>query len=1227
MLRQRSTLAVARARRPRLLPRGVLAVFVVLVLAALVLMYPYRVLLDRVLHDTRGDQLTVDYLRAMLRTDPNNADVRLMLARQWLGRNEFAAARSVLTPLLAGPAARQVEARLLLWEVAEQEWRRLADGDPQREAVRRSLLQELHQLARLPLTELDRFELAVRGLELGDRAFALAIYRDLREGQLPPDWFLSQSRLYLGQGEYEAAAEVLMIARHRERAPAAARRLFFAAVDALRQSGRVADALALAERELGALGNEVEALEYMTRLALAAGRPDIAAKYARRMLKLTLLEQMRQLARLHPAGDAAVQLRPVSLEAAPAPMTPGPQAPFDDRRYTLGYEVFLANRELDAAWRVAASAVRQMPESAAWRQRLAQVSEWSGRADEALRQWRWLAERGSSAAATDALLRLAPGLFDDEALVLGLRQRISTQPGDPRLLGALVDAYERMGDPEAAIAFLRARARQQPDRNTLQALADVAERAADPPLAIATLREMDQRFGPDATRAFRRSGFHLLRGELNAAYEALVAAQALVPASEVNYWRRLARVALMLQRDQSAEAAYARLIEGGTAAPADYDVLVELLAGEEPARAGDLAAQAWKLYPSLSRLLRTLDLWAASAAWGKIGRLLGELDSASLAQAETDVRFLRLRARYLRETGRSAAALADLRRVLVLASGDADAREAYLWQLVDRREHHTLRRLLARHEANWAREPALHDALAAAWLSLSRPRLALERYLTPRVAAHRGDFLWMMNLADAYDQDQQTDRAWRLRAALWRTRRNVAPEDAPLPEAARRVAWVRLANSLRPGDPALAALRELLRLDTAAGQPADAASKELVLAWYQDQGLPEAVRQYLWARYARHAQLPLWAQMSAALNSGDEATAAALFERWGSAVSRYDQITVARNLGDDAFAASLAFDAQTQQRDDEALQQQLEELLPRRATRPMIEVEAGHFDTWREVTERYSLATQVTPALRLSAVLGSTQRQFDERALALPDSRAATLALAWRTDTGEVQLDAGAHRAAKDWASLGMSQRWKLRQDVDLGWKLAWREPAIESLALRSVGWRDTLAGEAGLALTAADRLNVQIEWHRYAAQDAQALGEGRLLSLNFSHAFRRQARDLFGEAYVTHFRSQVADSVPQGEVAGLSVAGLLPQGYDLVGARLRSDTRFANDYTRGWRLYGSAGVSWNSESGTGFDLALGAAGGVFGADHLALDLRREQGQTANITSSTVLGLRYWIDF
>jgi polysaccharide biosynthesis protein PelB len=80
MLRQRSRLTVAAAERPRLIPPTTLVVFTALVGMLLVAGYPYRILVERVVNDQQGDELTLAYLRNLLRTDANNPELIFRLA-------------------------------------------------------------------------------------------------------------------------------------------------------------------------------------------------------------------------------------------------------------------------------------------------------------------------------------------------------------------------------------------------------------------------------------------------------------------------------------------------------------------------------------------------------------------------------------------------------------------------------------------------------------------------------------------------------------------------------------------------------------------------------------------------------------------------------------------------------------------------------------------------------------------------------------------------------------------------------------------------------------------------------------------------------------------------------------------------------------------------------------------------------------------------------------------
>ncbi|WP_201503212.1 hypothetical protein, partial [Escherichia coli] len=131
--------------------------------------------------------------------------------------------------------------------------------------------------------------------------------------------------------------------------------------------------------------------------------------------------------------------------------------------------------------------VQARPDDMAWRERLAQVSEWSQRPGVALQNWLVVAQRTQKEAAWQAVLRIAPGQFDDTALVQGIRFQLRQRPDDAALIRQLVAAYERIGEPQPAIDYLRQHARTP---ETVELLAQLAERAGQPTLALETWRRL-----------------------------------------------------------------------------------------------------------------------------------------------------------------------------------------------------------------------------------------------------------------------------------------------------------------------------------------------------------------------------------------------------------------------------------------------------------------------------------------------------------------------------------------------------------------------------------------------------------------------------------------------------------------------------------------------------------------------------------------------------------------
>lgn len=1240
MLRQRSILAVAAAKRPRLIPPLVLGAFTLLVAVSLVLMFPFRVLMDQVLNDRRGDDLTLAYLHNLLRTEPGNLELALRLAQQQLERENFASMRLNLREALASEREQdRIAARVLLWKAAERQWRNEEPGSARRKDMERGVLSELAELAKLQLDELTQVEVAERALDLGDGALALRLFQTLgRNGTMfDADWFGERGRIMQGRGEQEAAMQLFMIARGRAVGVAARRAYFVATVRVLVAADRPANALELAEQQLGDLQSDLDSLIFMVELARSANRPDVAARYARAMLRLSLLEVLHQLV----LGDASgARVRHVADRPAAAGE---PGLPFDDRVYTLGYEAFLGNRDLDDAYRVAESAVRQAPQNTAWRRRLAQVAEWTARPEQALVHWRWLAEHGTGGGlerdeAVQALLRLAPGLFDDRALQIGLSYQVSRDPTDVRLLAALVDTYERLGEPEQGLAMLQRVVLAHPRREPMQALAELAERAARPELAIATLRQMDKRFGIALDRAMRLAALLIGQGAMGEAQTALLAARPLAGAGDVAFWRRLGALSMRLQEDASAVDAYSRLVRLESAALDDFDSLVSLLADDDPAQAGDLAMRAAQRFDSWPHVLRALDLYAQAGMPERSRRVFAGLDQRWHARAENDARFLALRAAYWRGQGRHASALADYQRWLALEPRNTDAREGLLWLLIDSHQIEALKALLATQEALWALDVRLHDALAAAWQTLSLPRNALVRYLSPRLAQHRGDFLWLMNYADALEQDQQGELAWRLRQKLWLERPRSA--QANIVETARREAKARLLLSRSPGEHALAALRDVLRLDRAAGADKGGVADELALGWLLAQNESEAARGYLWARYAGQISRPQWAAIAVALANRDATAAGELLERRGSALPRHDAVSAAQLANAPALAADLAFESQSWQRDDEALQQQLQDVLLDQADQGGVELEQRSSDGWVEKELRLQSQTRLTPALHLWLDLGGMDRSVQRDLRQAPNERYAELALTQREGAYATRLGLGWRDSFAGWMPLSLSQTLAVHGTWDLNMLLGWRQPATESLTLRALGWRDVAGFDSTYRFSAEDRLALAWQGARYATQNGIGLGIGWRTDLSLSHSFRRETRESSAEIFWSHNRfnarsslaaSPALDSVA-ARIAGNGsaaerVAGLLPRGYDLYGVRWATETGLQRRYTRALRPYGSIALTYNSDSGAGFSIGAGLATSVFGADHLALGFSTEKGGGSMARRSTFFGVNYWMAY
>ncbi|MFN3544343.1 MAG: tetratricopeptide repeat protein [Thiobacillus sp.] len=1242
------------------------------VLLTLVAVFPFKRLSEQLLHADLNQALAERYIIVLLKTDPGNADLRLTLIRQLIRNGKLDEAAAWLETVRAGDRGTDYEIARLELQLARV--RQLPRDDPN---TRQSILETLAQLATASLGPQQLDELGDMAAALHDAALALRFYRRLARTDAGMDSrvLASKGETLLGLGQYRLAAELYFLAQENARRADERLRLLLRGVRILQAGGLLKEAVAEGEQRGGEFMQQRDYLVFMIRLALAANDPAAADRFSRRLLSISWLEKLRLA--------AMPQFRPVALgggserlEVAPAllPRT------FDEEVYSLAWQAFLANRNLKDAWRVAASAVKQQPDSLLWRERLAQVSEWTQRPREALDAWLWLARKTNAEQAWQGVLRLAPGLFDYDALLQAYRHEVASGRGNPALWQRIAESYEYLGDARAGLAYLEQLLARRRDPELLRIIAGMAQRLGDAERALSALQEV-RRLGRDSEDlAVREAVLHVSAGRLEAAYAALTGLPEPSPAA-AEYWQLRAELARLLAHDDDAVAAYRVLHASGVPRLQDTQNLVALLAARHPLEAAQLAEAGWRRSQDATLYLQALSLYEQAQAWRQAGRLLEEARGPLFDALREQDAFWRLKAAWAEHAGDLRQARESWETALVLVPDDDDIKVALLWLLIQQQDRSALARRLVLWREDARRDGRLADAFSAAHAQLGEPEQALA-WAQSQLPAHREDFLWLMNYADLLDLAHRQELAQRLRWALWRQRQLAGPA---LADRTVRTGVVRLALLYQPGDRAESVLRHALRQAgneslapelRAVAERDSRNADELALGHFLSQEASDRAAAWLLARHAQRVAAPDWAASLLALQTGDTAAQARLLDE-ERAIPLYDRIYAARGTGRVRLAQTLAFDGMVRYDWDDTLHQQLfETALPLASayTAGGMMRDDGNIETdalrlgfaWQpEARWRLGLALErgrdrvvnahavllrgpLVDGLNAAYGLSATYDQLQLTGLsqAYTDTQAV---LTYRHDEGETALRLGARCRFDCQAVAGFMHATRI-QRLDAQFRLDFNQPATESAQLRLLGEKDSLQARLQWNFSRREYLAATLQHDRYGLEGGEALGAGTgvmgeagwrirteypnfMLRLNASQwrfsdtggLLPESALPLSAARWNTLARIDPSLGIPGTALSGVNVpsSAFLPQNFAAYGINFGFGENVRRDYSRAWRPYLDLGIGRNSVTGLTWNWLAGVAGSVIGGDHLTAYLGGAGGGQASAGRAIEAGVHY----
>ncbi|MBI2779155.1 MAG: tetratricopeptide repeat protein [Gammaproteobacteria bacterium] len=722
-------------KRQQLMQPWALLLIACVIVATLVLLFPRKGSFESPAYLTHPDDLSIAYLRVVLRFWPEDHEARLLLARQLRTLGRLGEAREALTPLMALRDVHAIQARFMDLVVILAQFHALKMDHPGRPAARRALDKALETVVMDDLAAAELERLAKLSLELGRPELATKLYARLAVADAAhrPAWLAEAARWALATRQPEQASHWYAQAVDATRNTKDSLAYALSALDALRAANQGARALQLARAYLQRFasnpGGNPELLRRAQALALAGKEPLLARDWGRQLLA-------------HTPADADAVAHQLNLE--------------------------LAARDLPAALQLAQRMVTLRPDDPRQHERLAQVAEWAGHPATALPEWLWLARRKPDGSAPDRALKLGRGLHDNHAIIEMLVLRVRTEGLKGGELAELVKLYEHIGEPEKAVLFLRQHVTRFPlERQGWELLAGVQERRGDLTTTIDLWREVGQRFGLTVTETTHQAELVWRLNQPDKALELLRSIRHRADAGDTAYWRLLGELAWRQESPEDILMAYRALWQGR-----DPDALAAerlMIASSDQGQTGQAlttATAAWVRFKQPRFLLFAIDLASQTGRWDDATGLAVLADQMPQMFASSESYWL-LHAQLANHNKHPQQARAAYQQVLTLNPQSSPARAGMLWLLIDNYSNTASERAdLARYVARWQNEAladeTLWSAYAAGLHKLGRLDEALPWYAR-QARANPKDAAWLQSYADALEEAGRGDTAWRLR--------------------------------------------------------------------------------------------------------------------------------------------------------------------------------------------------------------------------------------------------------------------------------------------------------------------------------------------------------------------------------------------------------------------------------------------------------------------------------
>ncbi len=579
-----------------------------------------------------------------------------------------------------------------------------------------------------------------------------------------------------------------------------------------------------------------------------------------------------------------------------------------------------------------------------------------------------------------------------------------------------------------------------------------------------------------------------------------------IKSTDSDFWKFYSEISWFLGHEQAAEKAYYHLLNYGEIEPQEISRLLQLShKGKENEQQLELLIKFWNKFKQTNYLLDAIDLSERLEKPEKTNKLILIADKNSRL-FKNSTRYWMAKARIATQTKNHLLTKSYLLKALAINPQQISTRIALLWHMIEYDSDSNLRKMLKKSIQVARDQSDLWEAIAASYLRLGEPKLAIPWY-AKAVQKKPKDYLLLLGYAETLDNAGEKAKANKIKHYVITQVRpelvaNLSPMKPQLAEFKRRYGnvvhqtfgrnitekwfkWVQLENKK---------VKQVL-------------FDEYRITWLIAENRMESARRYLLKSLHKRITVPTWQYMALAIYDNNINAINQLLKN-PDKLSPTNQVVGLRTVGREQEALKVARGYLNESQKEEeliTLRRQTSDLGVRNPTGIALTGKTyniSNLDIW-SFNPEFALTHGVN-----SYFLNYKYLDFSSNSSNLiiqPNlSYENNLALKWGykgiRHNVWLQGDAGL-REDRDLYSIKTGLSYKLVEGWSANIEAAYNELSEESAAFRLMGARDRITLGLNGGLTKRDFFSLRLHGRNYKTRYGSYLGAG--FGADFSAGYR----------------------------------------------------------------------------------------------------------------------------